>query len=204
MTKTEDQRGHIPSYSRYAFQIVKQKPDYKKVNKTRRQRGYNFEYDIVNAFNSRPNWYSRRMGGSSTGLPDVVSTNSLDGYAVTIEAKSGESDRLYVPRDQIDRCKTLLDTLLSVYTWKYVVFAFKFKANKTFDRKLQYRFLVFTRLDYTDDLKSLCYDIKKDDLFYIGQDSNKSVRYDIIRKTIPDCLIGFYKFDTLDELVNKV
>jgi hypothetical protein len=41
----------------------KQPPDYKKVNKTRRSRGYNFEYDIVQAFNNHhtKDWYARRL-----------------------------------------------------------------------------------------------------------------------------------------------
>lgn len=113
--------------------------DYKKINKTRRSRGYSFEYSLVKAFNDKDGWTARRLGGSSTGLPDVVATNKDKSILLAIECKSGESDILPIPRDQIDRCIDITDNFLTAYENRYIVFAFKFKG--TAKRKLQYRFM---------------------------------------------------------------
>lgn len=141
--------------------------DYKKVNKTRRSRGYNFEYSIVNAFNDHhsKDWTARRLGGSSTGLPDVVATNKRKSVCYAIEAKSGDMDILYIPRDQIERCLDITDNFLTAYRTRFIVFAFKFKANKKKGRKLQYRF-VFLSSPYgiPKHLKGVSYDIRTDQL----------------------------------------
>ncbi|MDN5844756.1 MAG: hypothetical protein L0H53_00605, partial [Candidatus Nitrosocosmicus sp.] len=120
---------------------IKIPPDYKKVNRQRRSRGYNFEYSIVNAFNNHrsKDWSARRLGGSSSGLPDIVATNKHKSVLYSIEAKSGESNILYIPRDQIERCLDITDTFLTAYQNRYIVFAFKFKGNKSKKTKLRYR-----------------------------------------------------------------
>lgn len=119
----------------------KKKPDYKKVNKTRRSRGYNFEYSLVNAFNNHISgeWNARRLGGSSSGLPDVVVTNNTKSILYSIECKSGQGNTLYIPKDQVERCFEITNKFLSSYVNKHVSFAFKFKGNKK--RKLQYRII---------------------------------------------------------------
>ncbi len=38
----------------------------------RRSRGYAFEHGLVERFNGLGDWRARRLGGSSTGLPDIV------------------------------------------------------------------------------------------------------------------------------------
>ena len=38
----------------------------------------------------------RRLGGSSTGLPDIVAVNNKEATLLSIEAKSGTGDALYV------------------------------------------------------------------------------------------------------------
>lgn len=142
--------------------------DYKKVNKTRRRRGYNFEYRIVNAFNDHKSkdWHARRLGGSSTGLPDIVVTNNEKSILYAIECKSGESNILYIPRDQIDRCKDITDKLLKTYKTRHIVFAFKFKSNKKKgSRKLQYRFVIYDALRYSPNLTFIAYNIKEDLIF---------------------------------------
>jgi Holliday junction resolvase len=137
--------------------------DFKKVNRLRRSRGYSFEYNLVNAFNTADGWAARRLGGSSSGLPDVVVTNKNKSILYSIECKSGESDILVIPRDQIDRCVDIVDNFLTAYENRYVVFAFKFKGTKK--RKLQYRFLFMNSWGgLPKHLKGLSYNIRTDEI----------------------------------------
>ena len=76
---------------------------------------------------------ARRLGGSSTGLPDIVAVNNSKGIMLTIEAKSGTSDILYVPQDQIERC-IMVREMFSIYPERHVIFAFKFMSKKRFRR----------------------------------------------------------------------
>ena len=68
----------------------------------RRSRGYSFEHTLVQRLNNGE-WNARRLGGSSTGLPDIIAVNNIDAILLSIEAKSGTGDILYVPQDQIRR-----------------------------------------------------------------------------------------------------
>ena len=149
------------------------KKDYKKINKTRRSRGYSFEYDLVKAFNVTDGWAARRLGGSSTGLPDVVATNKEKSILYAIECKSGLSNILSVPADQVQRCRDITDKFLTAYEKRYVVFAFKFpkvviKENeiKYTARKLQYRFIICTHFRLPPNFRVLAYNITKDTLVY--------------------------------------
>ena len=99
----------------------------------RRSRGYAFEHMLVQKLNSGP-WHARRLGGSSTGLPDIVAVNNADSILLTIEAKSGTSDILYVPQDQLDRCMVIRD-MFGVYSTRHIILAFKFMNKKRFRRK---------------------------------------------------------------------
>jgi len=101
----------------------------------RRSRGYNYEHSIVQRLNSNL-WHSRRLGGSSTGLPDIVAVNNDAGVLLTIEAKSGTSDILYVPQDQVERCKMIMN-MFSIYPERHIILAFKFMSKKRFRRKKQ-------------------------------------------------------------------
>ena len=100
----------------------------------RRSRGYAFEYGLVERFNKCTNFHARRLGGSSTGLPDIVAVNNIDSILLTIEAKSGTSDILYVPQDQLERCMVVRD-MFSIYSQRHVILAFKFMSKKRFRRK---------------------------------------------------------------------
>lgn len=100
----------------------------------RRSRGYNFEHALVERFNRSEGWHARRLGGSSTGLPDIVALNNERSILLAIEAKSGTGDILYVPPDQIARCVLVRD-MFSVYKERKIVFAFKFLSKKRFRRK---------------------------------------------------------------------
>ena len=101
----------------------------------RRSRGYSFEHSLVQRLNNAQ-WHSRRLGGSSTGLPDIVAVNNDAGILLTIEAKSGTSDILYVPQDQVERCKMIMN-MFSVYPERHIILAFKFMSKKRFRRKKQ-------------------------------------------------------------------
>jgi Holliday junction resolvase len=100
----------------------------------RRSRGYAYEHGLVERFNVLEGWSARRLGGSSTGLPDIVAVNNEQGILLTIEAKSGTSDILYVPQDQIERCM-MVRNMFSIYPTRHVIFAFKFMSKKRFRRK---------------------------------------------------------------------
>ncbi|MEP0825043.1 MAG: resolvase [Nitrososphaera sp.] len=99
----------------------------------RRSRGYAYEHMLVQKLNDGV-WHARRLGGSSTGLPDIVAVNNTDGILLTIEAKSGTSDILYVPQDQIERC-LLIRNMFGIYSQRHIILAFKFMSKKRFRRK---------------------------------------------------------------------
>ena len=99
----------------------------------RRSRGYAYEHTLVQRLNNEL-WHARRLGGSSTGLPDIVAVNNTDSVLLTIEAKSGTSDILYVPQDQIERC-LLIRNMFGVYQYRHIILAFKFMSKKRFRRK---------------------------------------------------------------------
>jgi Holliday junction resolvase len=101
----------------------------------RRSRGYNFEHTLVQRLSSG-SWAARRLGGSSTGLPDIVAVNNTNGILLTIEAKSGTSDILYVPQDQLMRCMVIRN-MFGIYPERHIVLAFKFMSKKRFRRKNQ-------------------------------------------------------------------
>lgn len=85
---------------------------------------------------SSGSWAARRLGGSSTGLPDIVAVNNARGILLTIEAKSGTSDILYVPQDQLMRC-IVIRNMFGIYPERHIVLAFKFMSKKRFRRKNQ-------------------------------------------------------------------
>lgn len=86
-------------------------------------------------------WQARRLGGSSTGLPDVVATNNYKSVIFSIEAKSTVGKMVYVPNDQIVRCIDILHMFL-MYQQRNVVFAFKF-AKSAYNHSLKYYFFRF-------------------------------------------------------------
>lgn len=101
----------------------------------RRNRGYSFEHTLVQRLNNGV-WNARRLGGSSTGLPDIIAVNNIKAILLSIEAKSGTGDILYVPQDQIKRC-LLIRNMFSFYTTRHFILAFKFMRKKRYMRKGQ-------------------------------------------------------------------
>ena len=121
----------------------------------RRERGYRFEKTIVDFFNGPKSvdWNARRLGGSSTGLPDVVITNNIKNVVFTVEAKSTVGNVCYIQNDQICRCLDVLD-VFSVYRQKNIVFAFKFAKPKT-SKGLQYWFFRVENNPFMREIKTL-------------------------------------------------
>ena len=103
--------------------------DNKKIARTRRQRGYNWEDTLVKRFNSAENWKAFRLGSPSIALPDVLAVNNQNSMIFTIEAKSGTSTSLPVPADQIERCQKWIKTF-DIYKDRKVILAFKFLSKK--------------------------------------------------------------------------
>lgn len=101
---------------------------YVKLNRIRRNRGYSFEHVLVQKLNTNA-WNARRLGGSSANLPDIIAVNNKESIFLSIEAKSGTADSLYVPSDQILRCFQIRD-MFQVYKTAHVILAFKFMQKR--------------------------------------------------------------------------
>ena len=101
---------------------------YVKLNRIRRNRGYSFEHVLVQKLNTNA-WNARRLGGSSANLPDIIAVNNKDSIFLSIEAKSGTADSLYVQSDQIQRCFQIRD-MFQVYKTAHVILAFKFMQKR--------------------------------------------------------------------------
>ncbi|MCV0411517.1 resolvase [Nitrosarchaeum sp.] len=114
-----------------SISIIKQKQakDNKKIARTRRQRGYNWEDTLVKRFNSVDHWKAFRLGSPSIALPDVLAVNTQSSMIFSIEAKSGTSTSLPVPADQIERCQKWITTF-DIYKERKVILAFKFLSKK--------------------------------------------------------------------------
>lgn len=101
----------------------------KKIARTRRQRGYNWEDTLVKRFNAQSNWKAFRLGSPSVALPDILVLNNDESVIYTIEAKSGTGTTLHVPFDQIIRCLNWTNHF-EVYKKRKVILAFKFLSKK--------------------------------------------------------------------------
>jgi Holliday junction resolvase len=101
----------------------------KRIARTRRQRGYNWEDTLVKRFNSLSHWKAFRLGSPSVALPDILAVSSKESVIYTIEAKSGTSTTLRVPYDQILRCLKWTETF-DLYEKRKMIIAFKFSSKK--------------------------------------------------------------------------
>ena len=108
---------------------ARSKKDNKKIARTRRQRGYHWEDTLVKRFNALDDWKGFRLGSPSVGLPDILAVSTKNSTIFTIEAKSGTTNSLVVPFDQILPCLKWTDTF-ELYETREVVFAFKFLSKK--------------------------------------------------------------------------
>ena len=101
----------------------------RKIAKTRRQRGYNWEDTLVKRFNALDHWKAFRLGSPSVALPDILAVSNEKSTIFTIEAKSGTGTTLQVPFDQITRCLNWTNNF-EIYKTRKVVLAFKFLSKK--------------------------------------------------------------------------
>ncbi|MFN3654476.1 MAG: resolvase [Candidatus Nitrosotenuis sp.] len=108
---------------------LRTKKDNVKIARMRRQRGYHWEDTLVKRFNATDDWKAFRLGSPSVGLPDILAVSTKNSTIYTIEAKSGTTNSLVVPYDQILRCLEWIDTF-ELYNTRKVVFAFKFLSKK--------------------------------------------------------------------------
>ena len=118
--------------SKLKIQSVAKTLDFKKIAKTRRQRGYQWEDTLVKRFNKMNDWKAFRLGSPSVALPDILSVNNEDSILYTLEAKSGTGTTLTVPFDQIIRCLNWTNNF-EVYKIRHVILAFKFLSKKRVD-----------------------------------------------------------------------
>lgn len=102
-------------------------------SRARRTRGYGWEGTLVKRFNALDGWGAYRLGSSSTSLPDVLALNPAEKTAFIIEAKSGTTNRLAVPMDQIARCVEW-HRLLRPFDKRRIVLAFKFLSKRHMGR----------------------------------------------------------------------
>jgi len=139
------------------------KKDNKKINKTRKQRGYTFENYIVQKFNDVSGWNAKRLGSPSTALPDVMCLNDYYKTMIAIEAKSTVQNYAYVPQDQIERCRDWVN-MFGVYDSKHVILAIKFgrvcngSKGKLETRKLRYYYKIFPHKRFTPSQIRVDYD----------------------------------------------
>ena len=101
----------------------------KRIARTRRQRGYQWEDTLVKRFNALNSWKGFRLGSPSVALPDILAVSNEKSMLFTIEAKSGTGTTLYVPYDQIERCLNWANNF-RLYKTRKVILAFKFLSKK--------------------------------------------------------------------------
>ena len=65
-----------------------------------------------------------------------MAVNNKEATLLSIEAKSGTGDALYVRADQLQRCLLIRD-MFGYYKTKHVILAFKFMRKKRFTRNNQ-------------------------------------------------------------------
>ena len=98
-------------------------------NRTRRQRGYEYERSVARRLNETPGCAAYRLGGAQVELPDVLCINNTTNEMAAIECKTGGSGHLYVPREQIERCRSWT-CALRAYGRRHVIVAFRFHSKR--------------------------------------------------------------------------
>ena len=167
----------------------------------RRSRGYSYEHTLVQRLNSKL-WNARRLGGSSTGLPDIIAVNNIEAVLLSIEAKSGTGDALYVPSDQIYRCLQIRD-MFSFYKSRHAILAFKFMRKKRFKRKgkivyehrklLEY-YKIADKLDKINDITMIKCTYQGKTFFIRG---NECTKLNLPNYTMPFQKVGVTKVQNL-------
>lgn len=125
-----------------------------------RNRGYNFEHNLIKFVNEQPDWYARRLGGSSASMPDLLLVNNNRQTIRVSECKSlmteNKKSMLYIPQDQIQRCIDFSE-IFKLYTTREVIFSFKFGrgyGNSYFfvlNRQYYNNNILFARCSYSGE-----------------------------------------------------
>lgn len=143
-------------------------------------RGYSWEKHIVKEFN-KDGWQCRRLGGSSSGLPDEIITNNDMSLLIAVEAKSSVYDYSYVDSDQVKRCVDILK-MFGVYETRMVVLAFKFSKSKK-DKTKKLKFYLFPilleNIFHLHPLK--CFRCDRKGNFVIMYSSGETYNYTTVR-----------------------
>ncbi|MGQ9719281.1 MAG: resolvase [Nitrososphaerales archaeon] len=98
-------------------------------SRLRRKRGWNWEDTLVKRIDSCYSYEAYRLGGASAILPDILAISNRFGKIIVIEAKSGTTDYLMVPREQVERSLRFLDSF-RLYPNRHFVLAFKFLRKR--------------------------------------------------------------------------
>ncbi len=163
-----------------------------KTNKTRRQRGYNFERELVQRISACDGWEAVRLGSPSVSLPDIIAVNNSLGIILAIEAKSTSTNMLRIPLDQIARCFRILDTF-ALYKERYAILALKF-MSKRWKRAYTYEhrsIREYYKVCLCDDIGSIVSNGGKDALV-CRYDGSISVNDDLqLRLTLKDFTMPF-------------
>jgi Holliday junction resolvase len=100
-----------------------------RASKLRRKRGWDWEDTLVKRIDSCYSYEAYRLGGASAFLPDILAISNRFGKLMVIEAKSGTTDYLMVPREQVERSLRFLDSF-KLYPNRHFVLAFKFLRKR--------------------------------------------------------------------------
>jgi hypothetical protein len=104
-------------------------------SKKRKQRGWKWEHIITERIRRCYSWWAERLGSSSTELPDVIAWSNRYSKFLAIECKSGTTDVLIIPREQVERCLRFKERFKKVkdgggYFETYAVACFKFLRKR--------------------------------------------------------------------------
>ena len=115
----------------------------------RRERGYAWESNLCRNINNIKGWEARRLGGTTTTMPDIIATHD-SGLICGIECKSTSNNYAYVSGDQIIRCGEICN-MFSLYI-PQTILAFKYTKNK--EHKLKKTlYMINYNVDMTDIIR---------------------------------------------------
>ncbi len=100
-----------------------------RASRLRRKRGWDWEDTLVKRLDSCYSYEAYRLGGASAFLPDILAISNRFGKLIVIEAKSGTTDYLMVPREQVERSLRFLNSF-KLYPNRHFVLAFKFLRKR--------------------------------------------------------------------------
>ena len=125
------------------------------------------------------------------GLPDIVAVNNKEATLLSIEAKSGTGDVLYVRPDQLQRCLLIRD-MFGYYKKKHVNLASKFMRKKRFTPKKQVIYEKRRLIEYykvADVLRIRKHSSRK--MYSIGGKTYVMYNGEFTKKSLPTYIMPF-------------